>query len=168
MGGGNFIHSHQLFRNFLFIGLPCMSIGICIYNKEDRLLRLFDRPKHWVLYTITLILLSCNEMLLYSKVCDDSGVRDMFIFTLPLLLPFFYWGINNPTFGCGSILAYIGRRYSGYIYIIHVMVASQLKLYYDSNSKAYMFVFPIIVFLLSLLVSVAFVTMKEMIEKHGS
>lgn len=89
----------------------------------------------------------------------------MYIFTLPLLLPYFYWALRNPSFGKESWLATIGRKYSAYIYIFHILVANLLPNILESDtfllSRA---IFPFLVFGISLCISWLYVRMKQLIK----
>ncbi len=148
----------SLVRNFLFMGLPCMMIGRCIRENKDGVFRFLSNRRYWWAYSFGSFLLACGEMLFFRIVYSDSGVREMYIFTLPMLLPCFYWALSHPRFGEGSTPATIGRKYSAYIYIFHVLAAQLLShiLKRDASLLARV-VYPFLVFGISLCVSWLFV-----------
>lgn len=151
---GNFTPWSPRFRNFLFMGLPCMMIGRSIREEKDKTFRFLSKQYHLWIYTFVSLLMICGEMWLLNNMYPenaDRGIRNMFVFTLPLLLPYFYWALRNPTFGEGSLWAIIGRKYSAYIYIFHVLAARLLSRILERDasllSKA---VYPFLVFGISL------------------
>ncbi len=150
-----FVRNFNLFpeipvRNFLFMGLPCMMIGRCIRENRDGAFRFLANERYMWAYTFGSLLLVCGEILLLSVVCSDKGVRDMYIFTLPIFLPYFYWALRHPRFGEGTLLATIGRKYSAYIYIFHVLAGTCLSHFMRNDSLFTKVVYPFIVFAISL------------------
>ena len=91
------------------------------------------------------------EMAVYNSLYGGLGIREMFIFTLPFILPWFYWALHNPTFGEGSVFATIGRKYSAYIYIFHILAARLLSHVVDENASLLsMVIYPFFIFGISL------------------
>lgn len=91
------------------------------------------------------------EVIVYHKLFEDTGDREMFVFTLPLVLPYFYWALYHPKFGERSFWAIIGRKYSAYIYIFHVL-ADQFLLHVVNRKDSLLaeVIYPFLVFGLSL------------------
>ena len=138
-------------RNFLFMGLPCMMVGRCIREHKDKPLRFLSNERYFWIYTFGSLLLVCGEILLLRVVCSDNGVRDMYIFTLPVFLPYFYWALQHPCFGEGSWLSAVGRKYSAYIYIFHMLVGSILSDIVELDTPLFTkFIYPFLVFGVSL------------------
>lgn len=165
---GNFTPWAPKFRNFLFMGLPCMMIGRSIREKKDKKFCVFSKQQYMWIYTFISLMMMSGEMWLYGYIYPDNpnkGIRNMYIFTLPLLLPYFYWALRNPSFGKESWLATIGRKYSAYIYIFHILVANLLPNILESDtfllSRA---IFPFLVFGISLCISWLYVRMKQLIK----
>ena len=162
---GNFTPWSPRFRNFLFMGLPCMMIGRLIREKEDSAFSFLAKGQYLWIYTVVSLLLIGGEMLVLNKMYADRGIRNMFVFTLPLLLPYFYWALRNPSFGEGSWFATIGRKYSAYIYIFHVLAAHLLAhvLERDASllSKA---IYPFLVFGISLCMAWVFAKVLHLIR----
>lgn len=144
----NFVPFPKVFaRNFLFMGLPCMMIGRCVRENKDAVFRFLSNRRYLPVYTFGSLLLSCGEMWLLSVACSDTGVREMYIFTLPAVLSLFYWALRHPRFGEGSLMATIGRRHSAYIYIIHILVGIWLSDFIGKDdSPLTKFAYPLLVF----------------------
>lgn len=139
------------FRNGLFFGLPCMMIGRCIREGDDRHIA-FLAHKHWGwAYALLSFALICAD---YAVFLDTLGTeRDMYLFTLPLAIAIFYKALQHPTFGEGSLVARIGQKDSSNIFIVHLMVGYCLSDVFPQNSlKPYLL--PFLIFALSLLLSI--------------
>lgn len=153
-----------LVRNFLFMGLPCMMVGRSIRENRDKAIRFLSNERYFWVYTFGSLLLVCGEIWLIScSSADDSdrGVREMYIFTLPMFLPYFYWALRHPNFGEGSWLATIGRKYSAYIYIFHVFAAAGLSRIIERDvSLLTMVIYPFLVFGISLCMAWIFVRIQ--------
>lgn len=166
----NFTPWYHRSRNFLFMGLPCMMIGKCIREGKDQAFSFLSKQNYLWIYTFVSLLMIVGEMWLLSCMhseMDDKGIRNMFVFTLPLLLPYFYWALRHPGFGEGSLCASIGRKYSAYIYIFHVFAARLLAhvLERDASllSKA---IYPFIVFGISLCMAWLFTQIMRWLKDH--
>lgn len=156
-------------RNFLFMGLPCMMVGRSIRENRDKAIRFLSNGRYFWIYTFGSLLLVCGEMWLISYLsADDSdrGIREMYIFTLPMFLPYFYWALRHPRFGEGSWLATIGRKYSAYIYIFHVLAATGLgHIVGRGDSLLTKAIYPFLVFGVSLIMSWLFVYFMQCLRK---
>ena len=64
-------------------------------------------------------------MLVY-KSAGFMVVRDHYLFTLPMVACAFILALRNPHYGVGSFFAFAGKKYSAYIYILHVFVMTLL------------------------------------------
>ncbi len=141
-------------RTFLFMGLPCMMIGRCIRENNDKAFHFLSNERYLWFYTFGALLLAYGEMLMFRTVYHDNGAKEIYIFTLPVFLPYFYWALRHPQFGEGSWMATIGRKYSAYIYIFHVLVGRTLLLYIEKgDSLLIRAAYPFMVFGISLCVS---------------
>lgn len=165
----NFTPWHPRFRNFLFMGLPCMMVGRIIRENKDKAIRFLSNERYFWIYIFCSLLLTCGEILLISyssSDVSDRGVRNMFIFTLPMFLPYFYWALRHPHFGEGSWLATIGRKYSAYIYIFHVLAATGLgHIVGRGDSLLTKAIYPFLVFGVSLIMSWLFVYFMQCLRK---
>ncbi len=157
----NFTPWNIRLRNYLFFGLPCMMIGRMISEKKDAVFSFLGKKKYFRLYTCAFFLLVCAEFAMFY-VLFGYQVREMYFFTLPLLLPIFYWALRNPTFGEGSVWATIGRKYSAYIYILHVLAADLFSHILERNVPLPVkVIYPFLVFGISLCMAWAYVKIKK-------
>ncbi len=154
-------------RNFLFMGLPCMMIGRCIRENKDGAFRFLSNERNLWAYSLGSLLLAYGEMWLLSIICSDKGMREMYLFTLPMILPCFYWALRHPQFGEGSWMAIIGRKYSAYIYIFHVLAAIWLSHFLDRDASLLVkAVYPFIVFAISLCMAWLFVQFLQWAKRR--
>ncbi len=145
---------HISTRTFLFMGLPCMMIGRCIRENTDKAFRFLSNERYIWIYTFGSLLLAYGEMFLFRTLYHDGEARDMYIFTLPVFLPYFYWALRHPRFGEGSCIATIGRKYSADIYIFHVLAATWLSHFLERDAALLVkAAYPFMVFAISLCVS---------------
>lgn len=161
---GNFTPWSLKFRNFLFLGLPCMMIGRLIREKQNIGLFFCSHKKSMVCYTLISYLLIKFEIIVLNSIYNDQGIRNMYVFTLPLILPFFFLALRNQYWGKNSFFATIGRKYSAYIYIFHILVARGLMHLLSEDN----FLFPFAVFAVSLFVSWLFVEITNRVKKKVS
>jgi len=161
----NFTPWYGLFRNFLFMGLPCMMIGRCIREGKDQAFCFLAKQSYLWIYTFGSLLMIAGEMWLLSYMYPDKadkGIRNMFVFTLPLLLPYFYWALRHTSFGEGSLWATIGRKYSAYIYIFHVLAGRFLGHVLERDASLFSkAVYPFLVFGISLCIAWLFTRVMQ-------
>lgn len=113
------------YRNFLFLGLPYVLLGCLFRNYENRILDMFHKSRTLILWFVILCISLCVEMLVY-KLAGFMVVRDHYLFTLPMVACAFILALRNPHYGAGSFFAFAGKKYSAYIYILHVFVMTLL------------------------------------------
>ena len=146
-----------------------MMVGRIIRENKDKAIRFLSNERYFWIYIFCSLLLTCGEILLISyssSDVSDRGVRNMFIFTLPMFLPYFYWALRHPHFGEGSWLATIGRKYSAYIYIFHVLAATGLgHIVGRGDSLLTKAIYPFLVFGVSLIMSWLFVYFMQCLRK---
>ncbi len=159
-------------RNFLFMGLPLMMTGRCIRENRDRTFRFLSNRRYLWAYVFGSLLVSCGEMFLLgiaSSEASDVGKREMYVFTLPIVLSCFYWALRHPQFGEGTLLAAIGRKYSVYIYIFHVLAGIWLSdIINRKDSLLAETLFPFLVFAVSLCMAWLFAKLLQWRKKHCS
>lgn len=113
------------YRNFLFLGLPYVLLGSLLRNYENRILDMFNKSRTLILGFVVTCISLCVEMLVY-KLAGCIVVRDHYLFTLPMVVCVFIWALRNPHYGANSFFAFAGKKYSAYIYILHVFVITLL------------------------------------------
>lgn len=156
-------YNGNLVRNFLFFGIPCMMVGKCIREKRGKFLSLFKNKSFC--YAVIAISLIMSYVEFYLRLHDmTKGIRDVYVFTIPMAVALFYLALHNPTFGAGSIFSKIGQRYSAYIYIFHAFLIIKIKPFVEMSSTSTARIFlPFVVFILSLAMSVAYCWGKQWI-----
>ena len=125
---GNYLLSYFnaiYYRNFLFLGLPYVLLGCLFRNYENRILDMFQKSRTLILWFVMLCISLCVEMLVY-KLAGFMVRRDHYLFTLPMVACAFILALRNPHYGAGSFFAFAGKKYSAYIYILHVFVMTLL------------------------------------------
>ena len=163
---GNFTSNPDSYRNFLFMGLPCMMVGKLVKEHKDGVFLFFAKGQYICFYTVVSFSLIVAEIFTLHAVCSDNGIRNMYIFTIPLILPFFYWALCHPSCGAGTIFETIGRKYSAYIYIFHVLAARVLsQIIARDTSLISMLYTPFLVFGLSLFMAWTFEKIKFNVYK---
>lgn len=139
-----------LYRNFLFTGLPYVLLGSFLQEKSSIINHRFPSDKQVVYGLIICGFLLGVEMIVY-KFTGLQQPRDHYLFTFPLVVGLFVLALRNPSFGAGSKLACIGKRYSPYIYMFHpfiIMCLAHFPLF--SNWIIYCNFRPVIIFLFTL------------------
>ena len=138
---------NMVYRNFLIEGFAFFTLGRWIHEHQDRL-----HCSNGILLAVIVLstLLCIPERYVMGR---DFGVN---ICTLPQVFALFLYAVNNPERHEG-IVQRIGKRYSMFVYIIHPMVWHSLDRAYSaigiSSSPAALYLRPILVVLLTLLVS---------------
>ena len=156
---GNYILSFfpkfWLYRNFLFTSLPYFLLGMYLYKKRDVLATLFRSKNHCILFIILGILLQCIEIYLY-KCYNLIYVRDHYLMT-PLLVVMIFSYVLFVNLQKENIISVIGKRYSAYIYILHIFVLSHydsLISYFNIENSCLSYIKPLIVFLFTLFMAI--------------
>lgn len=113
-------------RNFLFMALPYVLLG-CLFRKYEKEIRnVFLDTRLLVIGFIASCIGLSIELVLYVRM----GVlvyRDHYLFTLPMVVCVFMLALRNPCLGAGSFVALVGRKYSAFIYVIHMSVIDVLN-----------------------------------------
>lgn len=138
------------YRNWLVEGFPFFMLGHWIHENQERII-ISNKVLHIIVLTATL---SCLlERYILGR---DFGVN---IMTIPQVFALFVYGVNNPTRHDGFVQK-VGRDCSMLIYVIHVIVWPIVAMVYkgvglDNNIPA-MYLFPVIVLVMSALSALAF------------
>lgn len=144
------------FRNFFFTGIPFVSLGALLHVKNVK-------TPQWlnILMVIALSALALIEIHMMKL----GHIADVFFATIPLSFFIFmsFICLKNQH---NNILAAWGEKYSLYIYIFHPFFCDFIlrRIEGDQPDKILMIFNPLLVFFLSLLMSWAFVKIKEAIK----
>lgn len=142
--------------SWLFFGLPCMVLGRLIAEGKDKGFRFLADNRRGYRYALIFVALSYVELLLFRCLTDSNGFRGLYAFTIPLALAFFYIALQHPGFNEGGIWALIGRKYSSYIYVFHIFAMNVYSRFVIHDTFLQRCIAAIVVFLLSLIISVLF------------
>lgn len=139
-------------RNFLFTGLPCFAIGMLIHEKRDIIASRLSDKLNVTLIAVLAVLNAIEYYCLLNKNIDTN----MYFMTIPLSVAvFIYFTLKLKTENkTAAVLSNMGRRYSMYVYIIHLLVMDVLNNLIGQNS-VYVRIAPVFVFLTALIISAA-------------
>ena len=130
-------------RNFMFLGIPCVLVGVYLRQHESAIMSWFI-SRRWKVLVAT-FLLAYFEYVLRRWVSIKYG--DFGMLTLPFSCVLFLFSISFDKAVFPQWLVSIGRKYSLGIYVYHVMVgALLLKVGYFERFTS---IIGIIIFLLS-------------------
>lgn len=147
-------------RNFLFIGLPYFLIGDLLYKNKENLIKKFSIKKLTILIPIFALTTVLEEHILTINKMDAIG--DIYISTTFLAIAIFLFSIQAKQVSDENKLAIIGRKYSTYIYIVHLVFIDIFNKYISSNNILNNSI-QIIIFFASLLVAIIYVNFKNKI-----
>lgn len=136
-----------LSRNFFGIGLPCFGIGWFLKKYKCKIDGIIKYP-----IVLTLIIFVLSELEIFTLKYNGYILRgDYIITTFPLAASMVISGIKYPLLGKGTLLEYIGKNYSTYIYIFHVFI---VKVFLIINSQILglpSVAYPVIIYILTIL-----------------
>ncbi len=149
-------------RNFLFVGLPYFLIGDLLYKNKDKLLNKFSLKNLIILIIVFTITTLLEKYFLIS--INMNATRDQYISTTFLSITVFLLALKAKNVDDKFIFAIIGRKYSLYIYIVHLMIINLYNNYLVEKNILNYFI-QIIVFLISLLIAIIYVKCKNIFVK---
>lgn len=162
----SFFQKFWLYRNFLFTSLPYFLLGMYFYKNRDSVTTLFRNKNHFILFIILGILLQCVEVYLY-KHFDLIYVRDHYLIT-PLLVVIIFSYALSVNLQKENIVSVVGRRYSVYIYILHIFVLSRygsMMSLFNIEYSCLSYLKPLIGFLLTLFMSVIILKSYNLLKR---
>lgn len=156
----SFITAQHFLRNFLFIGIPCFLAGILV---KKHLKVLSKRELYMYIISFVLLILTFIEYKYTNNTEKIIGIGALYISTVPtaIILVFVTLSIKQTK---DNILSKIGREYSLYIYIFHVMtmiILSRVKNIFISGTSYedyYNWWHAVIVFIITIIISIIFKT----------
>lgn len=119
------------------------------------------RYRKWFVFLPLLFLFMLIGELFFT---EWLGIGRMFVCLVPLCFSVVLLAIHHPALGAKTILPYIGRKLSAYIYVYHVAF---LFLFYDCMSRplAHSFLLPVLTAVCSMGVAWLHVKAKELITR---
>lgn len=136
------------------------------YKNRDSVTTLFRNKNHFILFIILGILLQCVEVYLY-KHFDLIYVRDHYLIT-PLLVVIIFSYALSVNLQKENIVSVVGRRYSAYIYILHIFVLSRygsMMSLFNIEYSCLSYLKPLIGFLLTLFMSVIILKSYNLLKR---
>ncbi len=148
-----------LLRNFLFVGLPFFLIGTLLFKYKEKIKEKCSL-KLLLILTIITIVFNCLERYLL-EINSLNALRDQYIFTTILAVLVFDIAIVL-NIRKDNIISKVGRKYSMMIYLIHPFIIILLK---NISWSWLSYIEPIVVFILAIMFSWVYYSIKEMIVK---
>ena len=142
-------------RNYFFMGLPMLLFGYCIGQKKT-VIKEKITPKYSVLLLcLGLVIMPLEHFIL--KQFDLLGILGYYLGAYLVIFASFCLAISKQDTVKESWLSVIGRKYSMWIYLIHVWVLDLLYIVWPKNhnmEKLFSFIGFIVVFGCSFLMAV--------------
>ncbi|MCQ2480090.1 MAG: acyltransferase, partial [Clostridia bacterium] len=153
-------------RNFLFIGVPCFSIGVFLKNNENKIKSI----KNNNILSVFLVILFIGTTLLERYILlhlNANGDRDFYI-SSALLATILMIVFSKDSWNSDKLTAFkkIGRKYSTLIYIIHPALIFVIKMVVTKLNfeSVYNLIAPIAVFIASLVFAICYYFVKDKIK----
>lgn len=154
------------YRNFLFTSLPYFLLGMYFYKKRNSVIAVFNNKNCCIIFIIIGIILQCFEVYLYKRL-GLIYVRDHYLMTPVLAVIVFIYAMTVKL-QKENIISIIGKRYSVYIYILHIFVLSHyhsLMSLLNIENHCFLYIRPLIIFLLTLFMSVIMLESYNILRK---
>ncbi len=154
-------------RNFAFDAIPFFSIGFIIrkWNIVDRTRDC--KIRYMLIVAILFAVLNCLENYLL-RLYNVNATRESYISTIFLAISVFIIFTNNYWNGKFKLFYIIGKEYTLYIYIIHIIILdciwNLIKYMPGQTYSITQYLIPIIVFVLSIIVSIIIKKIKYIIS----
>ena len=152
-------------RNFIFIGLPYFLIGDLLYNNQDKLIEKFTIKKLAIFIPVFAVTTVLEEHLL--TVAKKDAIGDLYISTTFLAISIFLFAIQAKQVSEENVLAIIGKKYSMYIYVLHLMFIDLFNKFVTVNNNILNNTIQIMIFFSALLVAVIYVKFKDKLIAGG-
>ncbi|ROS93837.1 hypothetical protein EEL40_10475 [Muribaculaceae bacterium Isolate-083 (Janvier)] len=146
----SFIH-----RNFFTIGIPCVGIGFLVRKFE------YSLPTTRVLtllVSVLTVLCSLEIAFLFDAGILNGG--DIYLMTIFLSCAIFCLVLSLKS--KAGILSYLGMKYSGLIFVFHMLVHESLSRFIPNYSLSG----PFVVFVFSLIIAALFMGLKSVLSVH--
>ncbi len=146
-------------RNFLFIGLPYFLIGNLLYENKEKLIKKLTIKRLAVLIPIFALTTVLEEHFL--TLAHKDAIGDLYISTSFLAIAIFLFAIQAKQVSEENVLAIIGRKYSMYIYVVHLIFIDLFNKYVTVSNNILNNTIQIGIFCASLLVAIIYVKFKS-------
>lgn len=141
-------------RNFLFAALPYFLLGCLIKKKKEIIINYFSN-KRFFLPVLVALFAATTVIARYILIKNGlNATREHYLSTTGLALSLFFMALARKQ-QADNWLIKLGRENSTFIYIIHLFVKDVVALVVpDSLTGTYLAIRPVIVFVVSLIVSI--------------
>ena len=148
---------NYMLRNFLFMGFPLFTFGRFIRHKEDSILH-FVSSKHIAL----LVMLSILDTIWVSRI---DCTKDLYMGSLLLAFALFVVSLKtkDKTF-TPAMTSVFGT--SANVYLFHIMVGEVLAITPLENMQFYLYIRPVVIFVLSVFVSLMIKSLAVCIKRN--
>lgn len=148
-------------RNFIFVGIPYFLLGDYLSKKGEQIIHLLKisngKLALLILFTVVVNLFERYALIHFNL----HGVREHYFSTTLLVLNVFIFLIKNNDLFKNHLLSDIGKKYSTYIYIVHMLVIDVYRVVLGkSNIDLLNYIAPLVVVIISLLISVLYTKVK--------
>lgn len=146
------------FRNWLFMGLPFFTIGYCIHDYQERIVKIF-KPKYMIVAAIIGMIMSFAERLVVPL--------EVFVGTVIVSVALFIFAVEKPDLIKIPIINKAGERFCFFIYIAHIIVRDIVLAIFDRagiKNKVVSWIMPIIVFALCYFIAMCYYAISDKIR----
>lgn len=151
------------YRNFLFEGIPFMILGMLIKTKNSRKINDISDRKIWFLFFSGSILCIVERILIGRDFSIHFG-------TILQVYSMIVYAVKNKELLVSRTLELIGRDYSLYIYVLHMVIFSILSIGANilgiSNNQIYLYLQPVLVVCCSIVCAMVIKYIQEQWRKQ--
>lgn len=149
-------------RNYLFMGLPYFLLGDLIYRYKDKLQEKCTLKKLGALICIFAVTTVLEEWILNNAKKDSIG--EIYISTTFLAIAIFIFAIKAKQVSNTNVLAIAGRKYSTYIYILHVFFINLFNKFVTNSNVFLDNTIQIFILIASLVVAMVYSGIKNRVR----
>lgn len=151
-------------RNWLFVGLPFYMTGHFIRANEEKFTEKFSDISLIIIMIVSTVEAVAADLLHVQK--------SLYIGTFFAVSALFIFALRKESKVKTGKLAFLGAKYSLYIYILHIMVKNIFEKVFSisifgSVGEALTPVMPVVVFAVTLVASAVYVYLKSLIKSRG-
>lgn len=142
--------------NFALTGLPYFYLGMFLHERTDFFIY---RAKKWLVVSfVTFEIVNVFLSIVFNVIVAQP-------FVALAAGSIFCFGVLNPEMKCKT-LEFVGDKLSLYVYVIHVLVLWIYRLFFDTSNSVVSWIFPLIVAVSSLLISLLIYKCKVYMGKR--
>lgn len=144
-------------RNWLFFGLPHFLLGSLLRKEEGRILKKFNSKKWLLILAATAFAFTTAGARWFLNINGLNATREHYMSTTLLAISLFVLALAAGRSEKSSKLAKLGRNNAAFIYIIHMFIKDVVALLIPTSlTEIYYLIRPIIIFIVSLAVSIVY------------